>query len=126
MEKIMENATNNTKFCSTCGKEIAAKAVICPHCGCQTEMFAQTQAQPQIVINNSNQNQLNGGMPYGRAKSKWVALLLWFFLGYVGAHKFYEGKVFMGLVYIFTVGLFGIGYVIDFFALLFKPNPYYV
>lgn len=32
----------------------------------------------------------------------------------------------MGILYFFTLGLFGIGVLIDFIALLFKPNPYYV
>lgn len=32
----------------------------------------------------------------------------------------------MGILYIFTGGLFGIGWVIDTIAYLFKPNPYYV
>lgn len=57
-------------------------------------------------------------------KSKWVALLLCFFLGAIGAHKFYEGKLGMGILYLFTVGLFFIGAVVDFFILLFKPAHY--
>ena len=59
----------------------------------------------------------------GRMKNKWVAFLLCLFLG---VHKFYEGKVGMGILYLFTVGLFGIGWFIDCIALLFKPNPYFV
>ncbi|MCI9246979.1 MAG: TM2 domain-containing protein [Clostridia bacterium] len=59
-------------------------------------------------------------------KNKWIALLLCFFFGIIGVHKFYEGKILLGIVYIFTGGLFGIGVLIDFISLLFKPNPYYV
>ena len=62
----------------------------------------------------------------GDPKNKWVALLLCFFLGLFGAHKFYEGEAGMGVLYLLTLGLFGIGVVIDFIALLAKPNPYYV
>lgn len=62
----------------------------------------------------------------GKAKNKWVALLLCVVLGYYGGHKFYEGKIIMGLIYLFTQGLFGIGWIVDIFILLFKPNPYYV
>lgn len=80
---------------------------------------------PQIIINNSN-NQNMGGMYGGRMKNKWVALLFWFFLGYVGGHKFYEGRIGLGILYFFTLGLFGIGYFIDFWVLLFKRNPYFV
>jgi TM2 domain-containing membrane protein YozV len=50
-------------------------------------------------------------------KSKLTAYLLWFFLGWLGAHKFYVGKTGMGIVYIFTGGLFGIGLLIDLFTL---------
>mgnify|MGYP002625434279 FL=1 len=59
-------------------------------------------------------------------KNKWVSLCLCLFLGYFGAHKFYEGKAGMGLIYLCTFGLLGFGVFIDFIMLLFKPNPYYV
>lgn len=59
-------------------------------------------------------------------KNKWVALTLCFFLGWLGAHKFYEDKVELGILYIFTGGIFGIGLFIDFIVLLFKPTIYYV
>ena len=32
----------------------------------------------------------------------------------------------MGVLYIFTVGLFGRGWFVDTISLLFKPNPYYI
>jgi TM2 domain-containing membrane protein YozV len=50
-------------------------------------------------------------------KSKGVAYLLWFFLGLVGAHKFYLGKTGMGILYIFTLGFLFIGWIIDVFTL---------
>lgn len=58
-------------------------------------------------------------------KNKWISFLLCLFLGYLGIHKFYEGRIFLGIVYLFTVGLLGIGVFIDLIILLFKPNPYY-
>ena len=61
-----------------------------------------------------------------RGINKWVALVLCFFLGLFGGHKFYEGKPGMGILYFFTAGLFGIGWLIDLFVILFRPNPYYV
>ncbi|WP_405342843.1 NINE protein [Ruminococcus sp.] len=45
---------------------------------------------------------------------------------FFGARKFYEGKTGMGLLYLFTGGLFLVGVIIDFIAILTKPNPYYV
>ena len=88
-----------------------------------------TSAQPQIVINNANNNtnnNNNGVYVVGRTKNKWVAFFLCLFLGFLGAHKFYEGKIGTGILYLLTVGLFGIGWIIDIIILLFKPNPYIV
>ena len=122
-----------TKFCKHCGGKIPEDAVICTLCGRQVEDINKgaNAAQPQIIINNdnintnTNTNNVNAG-GRGKEKNKWVALLLCFFLGFVGGHKFYEGKVGIGILYLFTAGLCGIGVLIDFITLLFKPNPYYV
>lgn len=62
----------------------------------------------------------------GIKKNKWVSFLLCLFLGYFGVHKFYEGNTSMGIVYLCTVGLLGIGWIVDTIVLLCKPNPYYV
>ena len=59
-------------------------------------------------------------------KNKWVSWILCLFFGFLGAHKFYEGKTGEGFLYLFTVGLCGIGWIVDIFILLFKPNPYAV
>lgn len=114
-----------TKFCKHCGEKIDLDCIICPKCGKQVEQLKQEQ--PNVVINNTNTNQntINGNMSV-RMRNKWVALALCFFLGVIGAHKFYEGKNGMGILYLFTVGLFGIGVFVDFISLLFKPNPYCV
>lgn len=84
--------------------------------------------QPNIIINNSNANtNMNHMAGYGgRMKNKWVAFFLCLFVGFIGIHKFYEGKIGMGILYFFTGGLFIIGVVIDLITLLTKPNPYYV
>ncbi len=115
-----------TKFCQHCGARIPAAAVICTNCGCQT---SQMKAEaPNIVIQNTNVNTNTNVNRYGggKPKNKWVAFCLCLFLGFIGAHKFYEGKIGMGIIYLFTVGLFGIGWLIDCIVLLLKPNPYYV
>ena len=105
-------------------------AVLCTACGRQVEELKTAESsQPNIVINNSNNNtntNVNSGMAGGRMKNKWIALLLCFFLGGLGAHRFYEGKVGTGIIWLLTGGLFVVGWIIDFFILLFKPNPYYV
>lgn len=121
------------KYCKFCGAQIDIECVICPVCGKQVEELrtqpAPVYQAPPITITNVNQNvnqNVNAAAVYGRAKNKWVAFFLCLFFGIFGAHKFYEGRVGMGLLYIFTMGLFGIGWIIDIIALLFKPNPYFV
>lgn len=45
------------------------------------------------------------------------AYALWAIFGLFGAHRFYVGRPVSGFVWMFTVGLFGVGWVIDFFLL---------
>lgn len=132
-EQAQQSATSstNTKFCKHCGASIPSDAVLCTACGRQVEeLHSATSAQPNIVINNANTNtntNINAiGGRYGRPKNKWVAFLLCLLLGYVGAHKFYEGRIGAGILYIITFGVFGIGWFIDIIILLCKPNPYFV
>lgn len=123
-----------SKFCKFCGEKIPEQAVICPKCGGQVEELKTSNSQtnfqqPQIVINNANANtntNVNKNGTGGKACNKWVALLLCIFLGYFGAHKFYEGKAGLGILYIFTGGLCGIGWFIDIILILLKPRIYYV
>lgn len=55
-------------------------------------------------------------------KNKWVALLLCMFFGVFGVHRFYEKKIGTGILYLLTLGVFGIGVIIDFFAILFRKQ----
>lgn len=50
-------------------------------------------------------------------KEKLIDFVLCLFLGYLGVHKFYEKKTGLGILYLFTMGLFGIGWIIDIFKL---------
>ena len=65
-------------------------------------------------------------IPAGKPKNKWIAFFLCLFLGVYGGHKFYEGRIGMGILYLFTGGLFCIGWLVDCVRLLLKPNPYYI
>lgn len=128
LQKQQDTTVQNTKFCKHCGGKIPSDAVLCTLCGRQVEEISQSSAQPQIIINNDNINTNTNmvGMPGLHAKNKWVAVLLCLFLGVFGVHRFYEGKIGTGLLYLFTLGLGGFGVLVDFIILLFKPNPYYV
>jgi restriction system protein len=46
-------------------------------------------------------------------KSQIIALILCLLFGMFGVHYFYVGRVGMGLIYLFTIGFFGIGWLID-------------
>ena len=65
------------KFCFACGEKIDPRAEICPKCGVRQQCI-KVQGE----------------------KSRVAAILLAFFLGGFGAHKFYLGRVGWGLVYL--------------------------
>lgn len=48
--------------------------------------------------------------------SKTVGYVLWLF-GFTGAHRFYYGKPVTGTLWFFTLGLLGIGWLIDLFLI---------
>ncbi|CAM3520440.1 hypothetical protein BS639_09085 [Rouxiella silvae] len=64
----------NMVFCRGCGKEIHESARSCPHCGATS-------------LSAGNKNRI-------------TAALLAFFLGGIGAHKFYLGRTGQGILYL--------------------------
>lgn len=48
--------------------------------------------------------------------SKVIGYILWIF-GFLGAHRFYYGKPVTGTIWLFTLGLLGIGWLVDFFLI---------
>ncbi|MCC8022994.1 MAG: TM2 domain-containing protein [Clostridiales bacterium] len=52
-------------------------------------------------------------------RRRWTAFFLCLFLGAVGAHRFYTGKLGTGILYILTAGFLGIGVLIDLFRIGF-------
>lgn len=101
-----------TLQCPNCGA-IFYDGWHCPYCG-------------TYIPNPYSRRQSFGYRYVGHLRqcNKWVALALCIFLGTFGAHKFYEGKKFLGVVYICTLGLLGFGVFIDAIVILFKPRYY--
>lgn len=54
--------------------------------------------------------------PQHDTHSKVIGYLLWIF-GFTGSHRFYYGKPLTGTLWFFTLGLFGIGWLIDLFLI---------
>ena len=53
-----------------------------------------------------------------------VTYLLWLLLGVLGAHKFYLGKPGWGVVYLLTLGIVGIGLLVDLFTIPAQVRRY--
>jgi hypothetical protein len=75
---------------------------------------------------SSNSNQENGNNKTDtvikdlRINSEWLITLLFCgFLGFLGVHRFYNGKVGTGVLMLLTLGGFGIWATIDFILILF-------
>ena len=130
----MEQTTALQKFCPNCGAENAMQAKFCPQC-CESLVRnagapvppppPPVQTAPPVIIYNTNP--VNAPVPYyyGKLCNKWAAFFLCLFFGILGVHKFYEGKIGMGIAYILTGGLFVVGWFVDVIALLCRPLWYY-
>jgi TM2 domain-containing membrane protein YozV len=126
-------------FCSNCGKENPNTAKFCAGCGKPIAEAAAPAAAPaqQTIINMAPPPQAAYAAPAAAGispKSKTAAALLAFFLGSLGIHRFYAGKVGTGIVILllsiigyatltFTVGAFvlaavGLWVLIDFIMIL--------
>jgi hypothetical protein len=94
------------KFCSTCGAVIRKAAEICPKCGVRQMSAPSTGFY------------LGGGEPASyppgyQPKSWAVTLVLELFLGVLGMHRFYVGKIGTGILMLLTLGGLGIWWLID-------------
>jgi TM2 domain-containing membrane protein YozV len=86
-------------YCQKCGKEAPTEAAFCPNCGAPLRTTAMGPGyQSEKAVS-----------PHSRL----AALLLCFFLGCLGVHRFYVGKVGTGVAMIFTLGGLGIWTLID-------------
>ncbi len=88
---------DNEKYCQECAAIINAKAEICPSCGVR-------QAGMVSSI----------GATSGQNNDRWLTcLLLCWFAGPFGVHRFYTGHIVIGLIQLVTAGGCGIWTLID-------------
>ena len=84
-----------------------------------TNDYRQPFAANTGKYTETQQNQTNPPPYSGYPKeeksecSPLTCLILCLVFGLFGAHRFYTGRIFTGLLYVFTFGLFGIGMAID-------------
>ena len=89
-------------FCPKCGAQVEDSATFCPKCG------TSLQAQPASPLDSK--------VP---SDGRWlIALLLCFFLGCLGIHRFYVGKTGSGIAMLLTCGGCGIWALVDFIMIL--------
>ena len=103
-------------FCQYCGTKLIVDQELrhmkwdnAEEAGYQFEkgrMKAQQEAQQQYKYDYAERSVYSD-------KDRVTTLLLCVFLGVIGAHHFYAGRTGMGILYLFTGGLFGIGWLID-------------
>lgn len=118
-------AEENYKFCKLCGEKMPEDAFYCLACGATFDLQDYDfESIKHSVISKSNSRKIDTSV--GVWKNKWVALILCIFLGIFGMHRFYEGKKVTGLIYFFTFGLLGIGWLFDLILIATKTNPYRV
>ena len=82
------------KYCAQCGAQLVDEAVVCPKCGCAVA--------PTKTVD-----------PNASPKSRLITLLLCIFVGGLGIHRFYVGKIGTGILFLLTAGVFGIGVIVD-------------
>jgi len=104
-------ANTTARNCQQCGAPVEGKSIVCKFCGAETatvqdqnqsQQYAQPQyAQPQYAQPQYVQPQVVY-VPVGNpsTKSKTTAGVLAILLGGIGIHKFYLGKIGIGIVYI--------------------------
>ena len=88
-----------TVYCVRCGNGMETGDRYCHGCGWEADRPLPSPAEPTI-LNPSEHSRL-------------TAFLLCIVLGWVGAHRFYVGKIGTGILWLCTFGIFAVGTIYD-------------
>ena len=120
------------KKCKNCGAELyedsLKKELYCGYCGSTFKMTDDVQRIKYEDMEQAGYDYEKGRM---RARQEYVSskfnvgengqilldpvieFIIVFFFGALGVHKFMKKEIGMGILYLFTGGIFGIGWIID-------------
>ena len=85
-------------YCSKCGKELVDTAVICPSCGTPTPLYDQQRQAAKEEPQQAAVQHITIDREADSPRSRSTALMLCIFLGILGGHRFYTGKVGTGVL----------------------------
>ena len=97
-EELKALGIETTERCSVCNKEISSKEYI---------------ENGGMCVDCIDDYEMDEDETYISDKDWLTTLLLCIFAGGLGIHRFYVGKIGTGILYLFTLGCFGIGTLID-------------
>jgi hypothetical protein len=96
--------TADEVYCVSCGRPIPESAAFCTHCGASQSPGGQP---PPPHYASPPPYGYGAPPPYAtqqrysvHGRDKWIAVVLAFFLGGFGIHKFYLGKTAQGFLYL--------------------------
>jgi TM2 domain-containing membrane protein YozV/RNA polymerase subunit RPABC4/transcription elongation factor Spt4 len=112
-------------YCRNCGNEVSEKAIMCVACGTPPQAGnkfcynckAETPPNAEICM-KCGVSLKHEGVVNPEAKDWLTTLLLCFFLGVLGIHRFYTGHTAIGVVQLLTLGGCGIWALIDFIMII--------
>ena len=122
-------------ICSYCKSHVLAIDRKCPACGSRAFTTIQEADLKEPSWHQSNAGEIGRSSEptvvyqtihqtvyvkeQRSPRSRWIALFLCLFVGFLGIHRFYTGKNGTGFLYLLTCGMFFMGVLLDFFSILF-------